>query len=153
MLTVRSGYAILALASLHGSEDRWVLAQEIAARTDIPKPYLHKILHALGKAGVIQTKRGYRGGMSLSKPADQMDLFSLVEAVEGNGWMNRCLLGLSECCEERACPTHEFWSQQRKLIEEKLKSITLADVAKFESRENGRLKSVEEVREKLAAIS
>ena len=153
MLTVRTGYAILALACLHGHEDRWVLAQEIAARTDIPKPYLHKILHALGKAGVIQTKRGYRGGMSLSKPADQVNLFDLVEAVEGTGWMNRCLLGLAECSEERACPTHEFWDGQRKLVEEKLKSINLADVAAFESRENGRLKSVEEVREKLASIS
>lgn len=153
MLTVRTGYAILALACLHGQDDRWVLAQEIASRTDIPKPYLHKILHALGKAGVIQTKRGYRGGMSLSKPADEINLFELVQAVEGSAWMNRCLLGLAECSEERACPTHEFWAGQRKLIEEKLKSISLAHVAEFESRENGRLKSIEDVQKILAAAS
>jgi Rrf2 family iron-sulfur cluster assembly transcriptional regulator len=153
MLTVRTGYAILALACLHDNEDRWVLAQEIASRSDIPKPYLHKILHALGKAGVIQTKRGYRGGMSLSKPAEEITLFDLVKAVEGSRWMNRCLLGLSECSDERACPTHAFWSEQRKLIEKKLKSINLAEVAEFESHENGRLKSLSQVREHLANIA
>ena len=97
MLTVRTGYAVLALACLHGSEDRWVLAQEIADRTNVPKPYLHKILHALGKSGVIQTKRGYRGGMALSRPSSEISVFEVVQAVEGRKWKDRCLLGLAEC--------------------------------------------------------
>ncbi len=153
MLTIRTGYAVLALACLHGNEDRWVLAQEIATRADIPKPYLHKILHALGKAGVIKTKRGYRGGMSLAKPAKKINLFDLAEAVEGSKWMNRCLLGLSECSDERACPTHEFWTKQRRLVAKKLKSINLAQVADFEGRSNGRIKSLDEVREELAKLT
>ncbi len=153
MLTVRSGYAILALACLHGNADRWVLAQEIAARTNIPKPYLHKILHALGKAGVIQTKRGYRGGISLSKPADEFTILDLVNVVEGTNWTKRCLLGLSECSDARACPTHEFWKCTRVTIEDKLNSITLADVADFESgKEDGRLKNVADIDKKLWSL-
>ena len=91
--------------------------------------------------------------MTLSKPAKEISLFDLVEAIEGSRWMNRCLLGLSECSEERACPTHAFWSEQRKLIEQKLKSISLADVSEFESRKNGRLISLDQVRKKLVTAS
>jgi len=142
MLTVRSGYAILALACLNSRQGQWVLVQEIADRTDIPKPYLHKILHALGKCGLIHTKRGYHGGMALSRPAAQITLLDVVQAVEGEKWSKRCLLGLAECSDERACPTHDFWKTERKRIEDKLKKITLAKVADYESKGNGRLKAL-----------
>ena len=146
MLTKRTGYAILALACLSDRDDQWILVQEIAARTDVPKPYLHKILHALGKNGVIRTKRGYRGGMALARPASEISLWDLVDAVEGLAWAQRCMLGLAECSAERACATHEFWAAERKEIEAKLKQISLAEVAEFEGRERGRLKSLDEVK-------
>jgi len=142
MLTVRTGYAILALACLRGSENRWVLAQEIADRTNVPKPYLHKILHALGKSGVIQTKRGYRGGMALSRPAEEISVFEVVQSVEGLKWQNRCLLGLAECTDERGCTMHEFWTEEKEKIEQKLRDLSLAQVADFEGREQGRLKKI-----------
>ena len=145
MLTVRTGYAILALACLRGSEDRWVLAQEIADRTNVPKPYLHKILHALGKSGVIQTKRGYRGGMALSRLAEEISVFEVVQSVEGRKWQNRCLLGLAECADERGCPMHEFWTEEKEKIEQKLRDLSLAQVADFEGREQGRLKKIMEL--------
>ena len=145
MLTVRTGYAILALACLRGSEDRWVLAQEIADRTKVPKPYLHKILHALGKSGVIQTKRGYRGGMALSRPAEEISVFEVVRAVEGSKWQDRCLLGLAGCSDERACPMHDFWTEEKTKIEGKLRDLSLAQVAEFEGRDNGRLKKISEL--------
>jgi Rrf2 family protein len=145
MLTVRTGYAVLALACLHGSEDRWVLAQEIADRTNVPKPYLHKILHALGKSGVIQTKRGYRGGMALSRSAADISVFEVVQAVEGRKWKDRCLLGLAECSDERGCPMHDFWTEEKEKIEQKLQAVSLAQVAEFEERDEGRLRKIMEL--------
>ena len=142
MLTVRTGYAILALACLHGREGQWVQVRDIADCTHTPKPYLHKILHALGRSGLIRSKRGYRGGISLSRPSAQITLMDVAEAVEGRNWTKRCLLGLEECSDERACPIHEFWSAQKKQIEAKLTQTTLADVAAQESKKEGRLENI-----------
>jgi len=148
MLTTKSGYAVLALACLHG-EENWVLVADIAARTGAPRPYLHKILHALGTWGMVKSKRGYNGGVVLARSATDINLLEVIDAVEGRQRIHRCMLGLEECTDERACPAHEFWSEKRRLIEEKLSNTTLAQVAAFERREGGRLKSVQELEETL----
>ncbi len=142
MLSVRTGYAVLALACLHNCEGQWVLVRDIADCTHTPKPYLHKILHALGRSGLIRSKRGFRGGISLSRPSAQITLMDVVEAVEGRSWTQRCLLGLGKCSDERDCPIHEFWSAQKNRIEAKLRQTTLADVAAQESKEKGRLENI-----------
>jgi Mrp family chromosome partitioning ATPase len=57
-LSQTTGYAILALGLLHKSGDRLVLAKDITQRTQIPLPYLSKILNALTRTGLIVGKSG-----------------------------------------------------------------------------------------------
>jgi len=54
--------------------------------------------------------------------------------------MDRCLLGFSECSDERNCPVHEFWSVKKEIIRESMKQITLDQVAVFEGKPGGRIK-------------
>jgi len=131
-LSQTTGYAILALSCLDGCGDRWVLAKQISDCTAIPLPYLSKVLCALGDSGLIEAKRGYRGGFRLARPADQISLLDVTEAVEGESWLPRCLLGLNECTDCCDCPTHKFWSKKRKEIEQELHRQTLRSVAEFE---------------------
>jgi Rrf2 family iron-sulfur cluster assembly transcriptional regulator len=134
-LSQTTGYAIRALSCLHHSGDELVLAKEIAERTGIPKPYLSKILHALRKTGLVTAKRGYRGGVALSRPASEISLLEIAESVEGDRRRHVCLLGMVECsdlCEEaHQCPVHDFWVDERSRIEAKLRAITLAQMAQF----------------------
>ncbi len=145
MLSTRTGYAILALACMISGKQDWYKVEDIAKRADIPKPFLHKILHALGKSNLIQTKRGYRGGVALSRPANQITLLDIAKAAQGDEWMDRCLLGLAECGDERSCPVHEFWKGEKENIKNKMKQVTLEQVAQFEGRQGGRLKIVEDI--------
>lgn len=131
-LSQTSGYAILALACLDAPGGEWRLAREIAAEIDVPAPYLSKILHSLALANVILAKRGYRGGFTLARPAASINVIEIVEAVDGHRWIGKCLLGLSECSDERGCPTHAFWKATRTEIERRLRRLTLVEVAKFE---------------------
>jgi len=130
-LSHTTGYAILALSCLTRFSDRLVLAKEIADCTGIPLPYLSKILHAMRRNGLIDGKRGYRGGFSLARDASEMTLLEVAEAVEGKEWLPRCLIGLHTCDPQWNCPTHAFWSVERVRIEEELRRVTLADVAAF----------------------
>lgn len=132
-LSQTSGYAILALSCLYETAGQFVLAKDIAACTGVPLPYLSKVLHAMRRTGLIEAKRGYRGGFRLARPAAEISLLDVAEGVDGQ-WLPRCLLGLANCSPERRCPTHEFWTTQRARIENELRRVRLADVAAFASR-------------------
>jgi Rrf2 family protein len=133
-LSQTTGYAILALSCLGSPGERVVQAAQIARCTRIPGPYLSKILHALARSGLIRAKRGRGGGFTLARLAAQISLLDVAEAVEGESWAPCCLLGLAGCSQERACPTHRFWTVQRARIEAELRRVTLCEVARFERR-------------------
>jgi Rrf2 family protein len=116
------------------SEDRrnLVLAKDIARQTGIPRAYLSKILHSLTRAGLIASKRGYRGGVALSRPRTAISLMDIVEAVEEKTG-NPAAPGIDRLLDDRACPLHEFWKIERGRIEDQLRHTTLGEIAEFES--------------------
>lgn len=136
-LASSSSYAVLALSSLSGAGDSWILARDLAAAIDAPLPYLSKILHRLAGAGIVEAKRGYRGGFRLLRHPDQLSVGEIIIAVEGPGFLEGCLLGKAECSDRRACPAHAFWGLERERIRSQLQRMSLADVARFE-RDAGR---------------
>ena len=131
-LSSSSSYAVLALSSLAGAGDSWILARDLAAAIDAPLPYLSKILHGLAGAGIVEAKRGYRGGFRLIRQADELSVGEIVIAVEGTDFLEGCLLGKAECSDQRACPAHAFWGLERERIRSQLQRMMLADVARFE---------------------
>lgn len=128
-LSTSAGYAILALGFLECCGDRWVLAKEIAAATGITGPYLAKILHRLVGAKLIRAKRGYRGGVRLSRSSRQISVMEIAEAVDHRPRKPACLLGLADCSDEQSCPVHRVWKSARDRMEAMLARLTLAEVA------------------------
>ncbi|TDV54834.1 RrF2 family transcriptional regulator [Actinophytocola oryzae] len=58
-------------------------AAQLAEYFDLPAPYLAKQLQALTRAGVFNATTGPRGGFRLARPAAEVTLLSIVEAVDG----------------------------------------------------------------------
>lgn len=58
-------------------------AAQLAAYYDLPGPYLAKQLQSLVKAGVLTATTGPRGGFRLARPAAEITLLQVVEAVDG----------------------------------------------------------------------
>lgn len=56
-------------------------SREIAARQNIPGPYLDQILAALKGAGLIRSVRGAGGGYNLARSADKINVADIVRAV------------------------------------------------------------------------
>lgn len=81
--SLTTGYAIEALACLarHGPDS--MLVREIAELTEIPFPYLSKIFQRLGDARIVEAKRGYKGGVKLTRPPAHVTLLEIDAAVEG----------------------------------------------------------------------
>jgi Rrf2 family protein len=58
-------------------------AAQLAAYYDLPAPYLAKQLQGLVKAGVLAATTGPRGGFRLARPASEITMLQVVEAVDG----------------------------------------------------------------------
>lgn len=142
-LSQTTGYAVKALGCLSESGGRSLRTEAIARRAVVPRPYLIKIIQSLARRQLVVAKRGIGGGISLARPAEEISLLQVVEAVEGSGWLGECLLGLDDCANLDTCPTYKFWQRTRREIVELLGRTTLAAVvaARAESGGASRLKA------------
>ena len=83
-VTTRARYAIRALYDLaFHRQGQAAQAKEIAAREQIPLRFLIQILQDLRKAGLVEARRGPRGGYALARPPEQITLADVLRAVRG----------------------------------------------------------------------
>lgn len=144
-LSHTTGYAIVALSFVGSSDRPLVQARDIAAATGIPKPYLSKILGALGKAGLLHTKRGIGGGVTLARPAETVTLLDVVNAIEATEESPRCFLAMSACNCQSPCPMHDFWTATTRQVRQQLQQCTLEQIARHQSQTGFRTPSLTEL--------
>ena len=118
-----TGYAIEALACLARHAPDSMLVREIAVLTEIPLPYLSKIFQRLVEAGIVESKRGYKGGVRLTRSPDEISLLEINSAAESGK--------SGELSEESARPG-TFWQAFHQSYRDKLAAMTLADVVDYE---------------------
>ena len=81
-LTLYSEYGLRTLIYLGLNPERLCAAGEIAEAYGISTSHLTKVVHALGKAGIVTTVRGRGGGLRLSRPAEEIRLGGVIRALE-----------------------------------------------------------------------
>lgn len=107
---------------------------EISNQQELPSHYLSKILQSLVKAKIIQSAKGPTGGFWLSKPADQVPLTDIIEAIDGLEPLEQCGLGLKKCDNDNPCAIHHSFKPHREAILELFYKTTLEDiVTRFEA--------------------
>jgi Rrf2 family iron-sulfur cluster assembly transcriptional regulator len=104
--------------------------RELAQRLNIPYHFLGKILQRLAHKGLLVSHRGIDGGFALSMPPEEITLFHVVEAVDGVAFTHMCVLGFSECSQEKPCAVHEHWSSLREGIYQMLIKKNIAAMAR-----------------------
>ncbi len=83
-VTTRTRYAIRALYDLaFHRRGQTALAKEIAARQQIPLRFLEQILQDLRRAGLVEARRGPRGGYALARPPGEVSLADVLRAARG----------------------------------------------------------------------
>jgi Rrf2 family protein len=111
-----------------GPEQRAATGQ-IAQEKKIPPSFLAKIVSQLSVAGLLQTSRGARGGVSLAKPAEAISLLDVVEAIDGPIQLNDCVLDMSNCNYSDDCPLKPVWCDAQKMLIDHLSKATFAQLA------------------------
>ena len=120
--------------------ERVTLISEVSKDQNIPETFLAKIFQRLSKVGLLRSVRGAKGGFSLGKPANEITMREIIEALEGPIALNRCLLKEGECAEEKFCPMHPVWEEVQERFLEILDRTTMEDLARrmVQNRRKGR---------------
>ena len=79
-----AGYGLAAVAYLaQKSKDGPVMSKEIADTYDFPLAFLLKVMQQLVMANILRSKRGPRGGFTMARPAKDITMLEIIEAVDG----------------------------------------------------------------------
>jgi Rrf2 family protein len=82
-ITSKSRYAVVALAELARHPDAPVSAGAIAERREMPLQFLEQLLSSLRRAGLVTSHRGAKGGYTLVRPAGEITVLEVVQALDG----------------------------------------------------------------------
>jgi Rrf2 family protein len=107
-----------------------ILNKDIAAKLNVPAPYLAKILQSLAKGNLLYSFRGRLGGFCLKEEGPKTTLMDILLLTEGPAFTQSCLLGLKKCSDETACPVHFRWQPVKEKIISLLRETTLDKLAK-----------------------
>lgn len=127
-VTKLTDYASFVLTLLAGAPERVHSAAELAERTHLETPTVSKLLKALAQAGLVEAFRGANGGYRLAKPAAQIRLIAIVEAIEGPLGMTECSLHDGDCGIQDHCGVRANWRRINDVVVDALASVTLAQM-------------------------
>jgi Rrf2 family protein len=117
----------------------------VAEAERLPLSYLEHLVAKLRNAELVTSTRGAHGGYSLAKPADQITLDAVVEALEGQIAPMECFHETPEgkvlCSHESdgdgACATKLLWTRVQGGVTKALAGTTLAELVEFAGGEAG----------------
>ncbi|MFQ6069606.1 MAG: RrF2 family transcriptional regulator [Candidatus Aminicenantales bacterium] len=126
-------YAIKALMYIAKERPERVSVSELAKESEIPHPFLRKILQILNKKGVLNSYKGKSGGFLLALRPDQIFLADLIKIFQGPVKMSKCIFKEEICPHIGTCALKKKIDALEKHVVSELKSITLASLLDEES--------------------
>ena len=106
-------------------------ATELSTDTGVPLPTAQKLMGMLAGAGLLSSVRGAGGGFALSKPAEEISLADIVEAVEGPIAMTVCSghEGTSDCALDAHCKVKPHMGIVGNAVRGALGAVSLTELA------------------------
>lgn len=121
----RTDYGVRALydLSLHYGQGT-IQSREIAARQKMPEAYLHQVLSALNRGGLVRSVRGPSGGHELARDPSEITVYDAFEILDGTevtrNHPHNTPMGMD--------PVHQVWHELNDISVEFLRSLTFADL-------------------------
>ena len=138
-LTSKGRYAVMAMADLAKNKvkDPTSLA-EISLRQGISLSFLEQLFLRLKKNDLVKSTRGPRGGYTLSRDPEEIQLLSIIQAVDEKIKTVKCKKSSKKGCNGKSikCITHNLWDDLETHINKFFEDNTLNDILFKEVRNN-----------------
>ena len=119
-ITSKSRYAVVALAELARSGSGPVPIATVAERREMPVQFLEQLFSTLRRAGLLESRRGAKGGYSLARSPEEISVLEVVQALDGR-------VG------EEASEAGGIWAEGVEALREVFSCITIAEIARREA--------------------
>lgn len=120
-------YALRAVVHLAQHVPNPQKTSEIAAATQVPKPYLAKVLQGLRAQEIVILQRGMGGGVSLAREPEDLTILDVVNAVDPIQRINTCPLDLKNHGTQ-LCSLHRRMDNAIMAMEDAFRATTLAEL-------------------------
>jgi Rrf2 family protein len=127
MISQTAEYALRAAVWMAHVPESCLTTQQIAEATRVPPGYLSKVLQALGRAGLVTSQRGLRGGFTLARGPEEVSVLEVINAVDPIKRIRECPLSL-ESHGKKLCPLHSRLDEAMAGVEKVLADSTLAEL-------------------------
>jgi Rrf2 family nitric oxide-sensitive transcriptional repressor len=128
-LTAYTDYTLRTLIYLAMHRDCLATISDIADLHGISKNHLMKVVHQLGRLGLIETVRGRNGGMRLGRDPAEINIGEVVRSSETDFFMAECFDPASNSCQlAPACALKGVLGSATAAYLAVLDAVTLADL-------------------------
>ena len=132
-LTNKGRYAVMAMADLASNTNKGPISlAEISLRQNISLAYLEQIFIKLKNNKLVRSSRGANGGYILDKPASEIKLSNIINAVDEKVKTLNCKKNSKKGCNNKLtkCITHNLWDQLDQHINGFFEKVKLQDLTK-----------------------
>jgi Rrf2 family transcriptional regulator, cysteine metabolism repressor len=132
-VTAKGEYATQAVLHLSLQYPEVVTIHEIAQRHHIPLKYLEQILLELKRGGVLESRRGVRGGYTLARPPEGISVGQVLRIVDGAFAESSCIHNEAMggvCVEGESCGLKQVWRDVQTSVEKILFATSFEEVRK-----------------------
>jgi Rrf2 family protein len=100
-LSKKTEYAIIALLDMAGNgHDRLITVRDLSQKYHIPRDLMSKVMQTLARNGLILSQQGVNGGYKIARPAAEININSVIQAVDGPISLVDCKIHDKENCEQ-----------------------------------------------------
>jgi Rrf2 family protein len=132
MFSKATEYALRAVIHIarKGDATNKIGIDEIAKAIDSPRPFTAKILQQLRRdERILQSVTGPHGGFYLTEQARTLPVRVILEVMNEDMVLTKCVLGLHQCSETDPCPLHKEYKSIRRQLADLFASRTVGDLA------------------------
>lgn len=113
----------------NGVDNSKIKLNEIAEAIDSPVAFTAKILQQLKRNGLLISTIGAKGGFQIEKNKP-ITIKEIVYAIDGDGFFNKCVLGLKVCSSDNPCPAHRAYIKIKEAMIKDLLDLELDEFTK-----------------------
>lgn len=122
------GVVVMTAAARAALESRLMSTAQVAQATGIPAPTVAKLMGQLGRAGLLTSQRGVAGGFALSRPAAEISLADIVEAIDGPISLTHCGQEGADCDLSHNCAVRPHWAPVNRAVKAALADVRLSEL-------------------------
>src|SRR4249920_1159351 len=107
MFSKATEYALRATIYIaqNSSEEKKIGIRAIAKAIDSPQSFTAKIMQLLTRDNkIVSSSPGPNGGFYITEKAKKLPARSILKAMDEDGTLEKCVLGLKQCSEVSPCP-------------------------------------------------